>query len=153
MAKSCVLYRVLQRFQHQTLRSPRGVCAESAGRNINESNGFALTYPVLFDGVYGRGGKRLLHSCTLQHSSPAPLSSSENQAHRTPNASHNITLQAQTSCGVGESSFSKRPATKLVNWWTLKRCPKIGTLTSRAERGLSSRREKLNTPVASQQLG
>ena len=43
MAKSYVFYRVLQHFQHQTLRSLRGVCAEWVGRNTSESNGFALT--------------------------------------------------------------------------------------------------------------
>ena len=96
----------------------------------------------------GGGGKRLLHFGTFFAGVLCPV------VRTRPRDAQWIsqqTVQAQTSCSVGLSSFSKRP-TKLVNWWTLKWRLKIGTQTSRAERGLSGSRCDGGRQVAQQGL-
>ena len=107
--------------------------------NSSEANGFALMCTLSsFKESMGVGESAYCILALWNILRWHPLSSSENQGRGTSNKSHNITLQAQTSCSVGWCSYSKRPTTKLVKWWTLKWRPKIGTQTSRAERGLSS---------------
>ena len=100
---------------------PCGVFVGSVGRNTSEANGFALMYTLSsFTESMGVGESAYCILALWNIRRWRPLSSSENQGHGAPNGSHNITLQAQTSCSVGWSSFSKHPTTKLVNWWTLK---------------------------------
>ena len=110
MAKSCVSYRVLQHCQHETLRSPRGVCAESVGGNTSEANGFALTFfffKTEFLGMWGKAPTILLHYRTFFAGAPSPIV--RTRGHATGDSgSHNITLLAQTSCGLGSSPFSKQ---------------------------------------------